>query len=100
MPVLVCPFFPIPMAMAMAMAMAKGGPSLRKGHPQADLVPSYEIFTAFVPRSQPLSSFRAGGEGLGALRGSDPSKRPGRVPRPPPLAAPLRGAAKGAREGT
>ena len=34
------------------------------------------------------------------MGGPDPSKRPGRVPRPPTLVAPLRGTTRGAREGT
>ena len=39
----------------------------QKGAPQAGLVPiMYNFLKALVPMSQPLSSFRAGGEGLGA----------------------------------
>ena len=73
----------------------KGAPSLgghMGGHRR---IWSHYFYSAFVPRSQPLSS--GGRRGVG---GPDPSKRPGRVPRPPTLVAPLRGATRGAREGT
>ena len=71
-----------------------GGPL--RGPPRRCWSLYYYFLNTLVPRSQPLSSFRAGGEGLGDQHRLNAQWR---VPRPPTLVAPLRGATRGAREG-
>ena len=70
-----------------------GGPL---GAPQAVLVPLLLFFKYPCAKVTTPLLLSGGRRGVG---GPAPPKRPGRVPRPPTLVAPLRGATRGAREG-